>query len=1042
MASSSKPPILLIFAFVLILNIALWSSSSRFAPGTLSTSSSPILAAFGFNSTRTLSSTPSLRLGALGFPFPGPSDPPPTDGHEWALVPLLLFYTVFLLAFLGICAGDFLVANLATIAEGLGMSDNTAGVTLLALGNGSPDVFSTYASFTANSGSLAIGELLGAATFIISVVVGSMALVKPFHVHPGPFIRDVGFAIAAVSLLLGVMHDGKLEPWETVAMIGLYCLYVVWVIGGTKVMEWRERRRKDAARRDLLGVEEDGVPHFGESDPLFHSDPSTRSYSAVRSKAGSPQQRPVSLGHVNSTLEATSLTHPRETLAPIDTNVSHHRTLSPGLPTSMTRKASSKTYLPRRSRANSSASNLDVRRTTFSLLGAVEFRDVVNSLRAEGEDLTSLENQHLAATPFASGHYHSHLPSHHRRGSMSPHTSTPNIRRNSSRKSHRRSKSVDRSGKPASMLDAQTPSSTFQPSETTLSTPEGESDSRGTSSKINSGPASPSPRRSTQRSGTLDEEYNPWSDVHVVAGSVGSESTIRASGGGRSVSREPEESGVVPSSSFPSFPSTSTLEPSAFITPQARSPVPSIHLIPPPDPSSSSSSPPSPPLRIKHLLLPTPHHAKRRYLLHIARITYHTLLPSLQAFRHKSLVGKVLSILATPAILALTLTLPVVDNHADSEGSDSTERGEEKWVDEWADGERVTAESVLGGDVGDDEEESTSPDRNRRSFPRYHDEPDFRDDPVGWEEEEHHHQSNMTKAGGVLHARLVDIGGDPTHPRSPSTEEVHHDRTRLEAVDRRAEREREYEEDEDEDESALEEDEEEEERMEEEEDDVHHVLGFNKWLLAVQCALGPAFCAGVLFSESDTWIPIIVLSSLGLVLGFITLVYAWNGENRVWRLGRCLLGFSVAMIWIMAIADEVVSVLTVLGEIFGLSDAIIGLTIFAVGNSTADLVANLSIASFAPIMAFSACFGGPMLNILLGVGFSGAFVTISSGKAYPISFSPTLVASTAGLLSLLVITLIFVPLNGYHITRRWGVFLIGFYVVSMTCNILAEVFLE
>lgn len=52
-------------------------------------------------------------------------------------------------------------------------------------------------------------------------------------------------------------------------------------------------------------------------------------------------------------------------------------------------------------------------------------------------------------------------------------------------------------------------------------------------------------------------------------------------------------------------------------------------------------------------------------------------------------------------------------------------------------------------------------------------------------------------------------------------------------------------------------------------------------------------------------------------------------------------------------ADEVVSVLTVLGEIFGLSDAIIGLTIFAVGNSTADLVANLSIASFAPIMAFS-----------------------------------------------------------------------------------------
>lgn len=61
-------------------------------------------------------------------------------------------------------------------------------------------------------------------------------------------------------------------------------------------------------------------------------------------------------------------------------------------------------------------------------------------------------------------------------------------------------------------------------------------------------------------------------------------------------------------------------------------------------------------------------------------------------------------------------------------------------------------------------------------------------------------------------------------------------------------------------------------------------------------------------------------------------------------MARCSMGFIVAVVWIMAIADEVVGVLQTFGKIFGLSDAIIGLTIFAMGNSLADLVANMSVA--------------------------------------------------------------------------------------------------
>jgi solute carrier family 24 (sodium/potassium/calcium exchanger), member 6 len=90
-------------------------------------------------------------------------------------------------------------------------------------------------------------------------------------------------------------------------------------------------------------------------------------------------------------------------------------------------------------------------------------------------------------------------------------------------------------------------------------------------------------------------------------------------------------------------------------------------------------------------------------------------------------------------------------------------------------------------------------------------------------------------------------------------------------------------------------------------------------------------------------------------------------------------------------------------------------------------------------MGFSACFGGPMLNILLGIGISGSYVIHTTAEPYKLHFSNTLLVSTVGLLSLLITTMIFVPMNDYFLPRKWGVFLICFYVVIMTINIIVEV---
>lgn len=63
---------------------------------------------------------------------------------------LLGIWLVFLFITLGLTADDYLCPSLTVISRTLGISQNIAGVTFLAFGNGAPDIFSSLAGFTQN----------------------------------------------------------------------------------------------------------------------------------------------------------------------------------------------------------------------------------------------------------------------------------------------------------------------------------------------------------------------------------------------------------------------------------------------------------------------------------------------------------------------------------------------------------------------------------------------------------------------------------------------------------------------------------------------------------------------------------------------------------------------------------------------------------------------------------------------------------------------------------------------------------------------------
>ncbi|EGF99829.1 uncharacterized protein MELLADRAFT_94077 [Melampsora larici-populina 98AG31] len=216
-----------------------------------------------------------------------------------------------------------------------------------------------------------------------------------------------------------------------------------------------------------------------------------------------------------------------------------------------------------------------------------------------------------------------------------------------------------------------------------------------------------------------------------------------------------------------------------------------------------------------------------------------------------------------------------------------------------------------------------------------------------------------------------------------------------------------------------------------------------KFLRVVQVIIAPIFCVIVFWPENQTEKDYQIYMGGAGIIGLLSgTLFGLIGDR--WRgMYMCLamVGFAVSIAWISTIINEVVGVLECIGKILGLSNAIVGLTIFAIGNSLTDLISNLTMGRMGfQVMAISACYGSPLLNLLLGVGLSSTYlIGISESQGpYVIDFPLTLIVSAIGLLFILSATLIFVPLNGFRIDRRWGFTLIFSYLVIFSINILVE----
>ena len=141
-----------------------------------------------------------------------------------------------------LAGANFLTDGSAALAQRFRVPEFIIGLTVVAVGTSTPELVVSVLSAIGGQSDVAIGNVVGSNIFIVFVILGVCALIRPVPLTAGNIRRDIPFGVLVSLLLLALAQDSllckgaadRIGRLDGAAMLALYILLMWYTIRKTK----------------------------------------------------------------------------------------------------------------------------------------------------------------------------------------------------------------------------------------------------------------------------------------------------------------------------------------------------------------------------------------------------------------------------------------------------------------------------------------------------------------------------------------------------------------------------------------------------------------------------------------------------------------------------------------------------------------------------------------------------------------------------------------------------------------------------------------